>query len=439
MRCGGAGRSRGPAAASSGRRRRRGRRWRGSPPGLPPPVLTTPMSSPPSASTASATSRAPAPGVGEVAGERGGRTDRPAAPRRRARWSRLTTATAAPSAVSVAATARPRPVDEPSTSARRPSSPRSTSARAQPDRAAHGVEVHHRRAELLVVGRRARLLDAAERRVERGADGRPVDAHHPGLDLGREALRGGERARADRRRQAVVDVVGRLDRLVERADALERRSPGRTPRPAPADAGRDVDEHGRREEPAVGELAVVEPRHRRARTLRPRRARRGDRSAPSPSTARGRRSAGPSSRRRDRRARARGGRRGRRRRRASSSWTASSTSTRPAPVQACPVSEKDDRATTSAAASRSASASTTTGFLPPSSSCSRCPRPGSGVDLVPGGVRSGEGDGVDVGVGHEVGAGGEPVHDVEHAGRQAGVDERLRRAARPSAASSATA
>ena len=91
------------------------------------------------------------------------------------------------------------------------------------------VEVHHRRAELLLVGAGAGLLDAAERGVERGADGRSVDAHHAGLDLGREALRGRHVARADRRRQPVsAPSWPTRSRRRDRRRARTR-SPDRTP------------------------------------------------------------------------------------------------------------------------------------------------------------------------------------------------------------------
>ncbi len=50
---------------------------------------------------------------------------------------------------------------------------------------------------------------------------------------------------------------------------------------------------------------------------------------------------------------------------------------------------------------------------------------GGGVDLASDCGRSGERHRGDVGMGDEMGPGGEAVHDVEHAGRQAGVDERL--------------
>ena len=53
--------------------------------------------------------------------------------------------------------------------------------------------------------------------------------------------------------------------------------------------------------------------------------------------------------------------------------------------------------------------------------------------------RTGERHGGDVGMGDEMGASGESVHDVEHACWQSGVEERLGRGGHPSGESSATA
>ena len=238
-------------------------------------------------------------------------------------------------------------------------------------------------------------------------------------------LRGGQRAGADRRRQPVLDGVGRRDRLVERADALERRSPDRTPpRGASVVPGLTSTSTvgGKKQPPASSPSATActaghDVCALAGRCGRPRR--------PSPRPP-ARRSAGPSSRRRGRPGPTTWRRGPRDRpRRAARSWIASSTSTRPAPVHAWPLSENDDRATTSAAASRSASASTTTGFLPPSSSCRRWPRRAAAWIFWPTAVEP-----VNVTAATSASAtrwapAAKPCTTLSTPARQAGVDERL--------------
>ena len=90
-------------------------------------------------------------------------------------------------------------------------------------------------------------------------------------------------ARADRRRQPVLDGVGRGDRLVERSRPARTRSPGRTPpRGASAVPGStSTSTVGGKKQPSR-EVAVVEPAHRRTRRWRRRRSAVGDGRAPSP-------------------------------------------------------------------------------------------------------------------------------------------------------------
>ena len=64
------------------------------------------------------------------------------------------------------------------------------------------------------------------------------------------------------------------------------------------------------------------------------------------------------------------------------------------------------------------------GFLPPSSSCTRRPMPIAAWIFGPVAFEPVKVTASTRVVGHEMRAGGEAVHDVEHSGRQAGIDER---------------
>ena len=286
------------------------------------------------------------------------------------------------------------------------------------------------------MGRRARLLDATERGVERGADGRPVDPHHARLDLGGEVLGGGQRTGADRRRQPVVDGVGAaIASSSEPTRSKPMTGPNTSSRAIAVPAVTSASTVGGKNQPAASSPSVSGCRRRR------RRLRRRAPSATAASIASTARSSisGPI---------------------VTPSRSPGPTTWRPARATTASTSSvvhrllDEDAAGAGAglAAERERRAGDHVGggvevgvgehddrVLAAELELQALAEPGRVVDLAADGGRAGERHGGDVAVGDEVGAGGEAVHDVEHPRWQAGVDERLRRADRPSAASSARA
>ena len=249
------------------------------------------------------------------------------------------------------------------------------------------------------------------------ADEERVDPDHAGADRAADALGPLGRARVDDPREAVRGRVGERDALVLVGEGLER-------------------QHGA-EDLALHDLALVRARARRASARRRgRRARqagrrgRSRRRSPaharrSPRRARGGRggsAASPSCRRR-------AGRRGRARRRSggrargTASATDSCTSSRVPARQTWPASSYWPAAFR-AAASRSQSSNTSSGPLPPSSPVKGTMFCAAATPMC----RAVSGEPVneiaaDARVGDERGADllADPLHDVEDAGREAGL------------------
>ena len=102
-------------------------------------------------------------------------------------------------------------------------------------------------------------LDPPERQLSLAADGGLVDVDHSDFGFLHESERGEEVAGVDARSQAVLDVVGQREGLLEVARALdgEHRSEDLVARqPGP---GLDLVEHGRGAEEAVSVLLGGEP------------------------------------------------------------------------------------------------------------------------------------------------------------------------------------
>ena len=102
----------------------------------------------------------------------------------------------------------------------------------------------------------ARVLHAAERQVDLGADRRGVHVEEPRLELAhrREGLV--DVLRVDRSRQPVGNGVGDPDALLERRDRHDRRDGAEDLLARDAHLRVGVGEHGRREEPALRERPV---------------------------------------------------------------------------------------------------------------------------------------------------------------------------------------
>ena len=120
------------------------------------------------------------------------------------------------------------------------------------------------------------------------------------------------------------------------------------------------------------------------------------------------------------------------------SWMLSWTSTRVPHVQTWPEAPQTAAIDVADAVSRSASGNTMNGLLPPSSRLTRLTRLAAAAWMaLPVGHGAGERQGVDERVLDERGARRRAValHDVEHAGRDPGLERQLRHDAPPPSAS----